>query len=73
MFLIFPAFANTVENTMLLGDILLRFPDITHDILKKNKEWDISLKWAISFVGETDILSENDSQLMHLVSTGSLP
>jgi len=62
------AFANTVENTMLLGDILLRFPDITHDILKKNKEWDISLKWAISFVGETDILSENDSQLMHLVS-----
>ena len=37
------ALANVLENTALFGDILLRLPDITHEVIK-NKRSDFILK-----------------------------
>ena len=32
------ALANVLENTALFGDILLRLPDITHEVIIKTKD-----------------------------------
>ena len=37
------ALANVLENTALFGDILLRLPDITHEVIE-NKRSDFILK-----------------------------
>lgn len=68
----FSAFANVAENTAFLGDVLLRFPDMAHSILKKNKEMDLTFKWSISFTNETGVYDGNDMKLLNLVRESAL-
>ena len=60
------------ENTAFFGDIVLRLPDITHDILKRNQEWDITLKWSVGFCNDTDLYEGTDRKLLHLVGISFL-
>ena len=63
------ALSLVIENTAMFGDILLRMPDITHTLLRANKEWDLLLKSSVGFVNGTGILQEVDGKLLHLVRT----
>ncbi|KAJ9596123.1 hypothetical protein L9F63_012707 [Diploptera punctata] len=62
------ALANTLENTALFGDVLLRLPDITHKILKSKPEWRELIQWSVAFVNKTNLLDKQTIKLMHLVS-----
>ena len=65
----FPAMSMIVENTVFFGDILLHLPDITHDLLKRNKQWDLMARWGISFCNDTRVYEESEVKLLNLVST----
>ncbi|KAI0219625.1 coiled-coil domain containing 134 [Lamellibrachia satsuma] len=61
-------FAHIVENTAFFGDLLLRLPDIIHDLLKRNHEWQILIHWSVAFANETGIYEQTDSKLLHLMA-----
>lgn len=46
------AMAQTIENTLYFGEMVLRLPDITHRIMKKHKEWQILIQWSWFFSKE---------------------
>ncbi|XP_065058216.1 coiled-coil domain-containing protein 134-like [Rhopilema esculentum] len=62
------ALALVVENTAFLGDMLLRLPDITHKILKRNKEWQIIVNWSVGFCNETGLFDNANEKLLSLVA-----
>jgi len=62
------ALSTILENTVFVGDILLRLPDITHDLLKVNQDWSISLHWGIGFCNDTAILTGPDTLLLHTMA-----
>ena len=64
----FLAFSNVAENTVFFGDLLLRLPDITSDILKRHKDWDLIIKWSVGFCNESNIFEKREMQLLSLVS-----
>ena len=57
---------------MFFGDLLLRLPDITADILKRHKDWDIIIKWSVGLCNESNIFEKREMKLLSLVSV-SLP
>lgn len=61
-------FAHIVENTVFFGDLLLRLPDMTHDLLKRNQEWRVIIHWSIGFANETGIYEKTDTKLLHLMA-----
>ena len=63
----FAVYAHVVENTAFFGDLLLRLPDIVHDLLKRNHEWHVMVHWSIAFANETGIYEKADAKLLHLV------
>ncbi|XP_066287080.1 coiled-coil domain-containing protein 134-like [Branchiostoma lanceolatum] len=56
------ALSRLLENVAFFGDILLRFPDMTHDVLKKHKEWGVIIEAAVVFCNQTQLYSEGVSQ-----------
>lgn len=62
------ALANVLENTALFGDILLRLPNVTHEVYRKSKEWELLARWSVSFCNETKVYDETDSKLLHLMA-----
>ena len=62
------AIGKIVENTALLGDVVLRLPDISHKIFSKNKEWELLTLWSLSFTNSTTIYDEVDSKLLNLMA-----
>lgn len=62
------AFSNTLENTAFFGDLVLRFPDIMHDIMKRTKEGDLAVRWGVSFCQESSIYTDNEAKLLNLMS-----
>lgn len=62
------AIGHIVENTALLGDVVLRLPDIAHKIFSKNKEWELLTLWSLSFTNSTTIYDEVDSKLLNLMA-----
>jgi hypothetical protein len=65
-----PALSNIAENTAFFGDLILRLPDITHNIFDRKKDWNILLGWSIGFCNSTGLFHGNDGKLLHLVSIG---
>ncbi|KAK2188577.1 hypothetical protein NP493_128g04022 [Ridgeia piscesae] len=61
-------FAHIVENTAFFGDLLLRIPDMTHDLLRRNHEWHVLIHWSIGFANETGIYEKADAKLLHLMA-----
>ena len=56
-----------VENTAFLGDLILRLPDIIHDILKRKKDWTLLAQWGVGFCEMANIYEEHDTRLLDLV------
>ncbi|XP_064637460.1 coiled-coil domain-containing protein 134-like [Lineus longissimus] len=62
------ALSNIAENTAFFGDLILRLPDITHNIFDRKKDWNILLGWSIGFCNSTGLFHGNDAQLLHLMA-----
>ena len=62
------AVSMIAENTAFFGDIVLRLPDIAHDILRRSQEWNIILKWSVGFCNDTEIYEARDKKLLHLMA-----
>lgn len=60
--------ALLMENTCLVSDILLRFPDYLHGRLKTNNAWSTLYKWCLGFVGETKLIDETTEKLLGLAA-----
>lgn len=63
----FPALSTILENTAFLGDIVLRLPDIAHELLDGNNDWKLLTHWAIDFTNDTRIFVDKDRQLVSMV------
>ncbi|XP_060595746.1 coiled-coil domain-containing protein 134-like isoform X2 [Ruditapes philippinarum] len=62
------AMSNVFENTAMFGDLILRLPDITHDIYDKNKHWEFLIGWAVWFSMESGVFQGPHEQLLSLMS-----
>ncbi|KAK7076992.1 hypothetical protein SK128_016002 [Halocaridina rubra] len=62
------ALSQTLENTAFMGELLLHLPDVTHNILKSNKPWELLFTWGIFFTSESKFLDKNTSKFIYLVS-----
>ncbi|XP_012541227.1 coiled-coil domain-containing protein 134 [Monomorium pharaonis] len=62
------ALSSILENTALLGDIVLHLPDITHRILKTQPGWNSTIHWSLSFVNQTrHLLNKSTITMFRLV------
>lgn len=61
------ALSTILENTAFLGDIVLRLPDIAHELLDNNDDWKQLIQWAIDFTNDTRIFVGKDQQLISMV------
>jgi len=61
------ALSSVLENTVFLGEIVLRLPDVTHALLRNKTEWQMTVRWAVEFSNDTKILSGSEDQLISLV------
>ncbi|XP_071489007.1 coiled-coil domain-containing protein 134-like [Diadema antillarum] len=57
-----------LENVAFVADIALRLPDVTHALLKKNKEWTDILQWAFLFAQDTGYYDDSHQALLNLAS-----
>jgi len=62
------ALVNILENTALIGEIILRLPDHTDQLMKKNNEWVTLTKWGITFSNSTELLDSGTVTLLNLVA-----
>ncbi|CAH8517389.1 unnamed protein product [Schistosoma turkestanicum] len=60
------AFALTFENTAILCDLVLRFPDVYHSHFDENNDISILLKWSINLLRESQLMSKLDENTLHL-------
>lgn len=63
------AFTLVVENTCLIGEVILYMPDMSAKILSKDKmDWKETLNWAIEFTkGVHDVIDPKTSKMLSLV------
>lgn len=60
--------STVLENTAFLGDIVLRLPDIAHELLDNNDDWKLLIQWAIDFTNDTHIFVGKDQQLVSMMA-----
>lgn len=63
------AMSKVFENTAMFGDLILRLPDITHDIYDRNKQWEFLIGWSVWFCMESGVFQGPHERLLKLVST----
>lgn len=62
------AFTLIVENTCLIGDLILHMPDMSEKILSKDKEWKEILDWAVQFtLSVPDVIDARTVKMLSLV------
>uniref|UniRef100_A0A8C9HV63 Coiled-coil domain containing 134 n=1 Tax=Piliocolobus tephrosceles TaxID=591936 RepID=A0A8C9HV63_9PRIM len=52
------AFSHVVENTAFFGDVVLRFPRIVHYYFDHNSNWNLLIRWGISFCNQTGVFDQ---------------
>lgn len=62
------AFSQTLENTAFMGEVLLHLPDITHDLLRDHKPWQLLFTWGVFFATQSKFLDKNTASFIYLVS-----
>lgn len=62
------AMSNVFENTAMFGDLILRLPDITHDIYHRHKHWEFLIGWAVWFSMESGVFQGPHEKLLTLMS-----
>ncbi|XP_063699749.1 coiled-coil domain-containing protein 134-like [Culicoides brevitarsis] len=61
------ALAFVLENTCLIGDLVLHFPDISYRILKGVRDWKPLFNWCINFAKKVDqIVDELSVRMLDL-------
>lgn len=60
-----------VENTAFFGDVVLRFPRIVHHCFDHNSNWNLLIRWGISFCNQSGVFDQGPhSPILSLVRTG---
>nr|BAE20987.1 unnamed protein product [Mus musculus] len=49
---------HVVENTAFFGDVVLRFPKIVHHYFDHNSNWNLLIRWGISFCNQTGVFDQ---------------
>lgn len=62
------ALSILLENTALVGDIILRSPDIMQPLLASQNDWLAILSWSLKFANQTNYLDEDTATLIQLVN-----
>lgn len=57
-----------LENTVFLGEIALRLPDVVHALLRNSSEWQMAVHWSIHFSNDTKILVGSELELLNLMA-----
>ncbi|KAF4023011.1 hypothetical protein G4228_014761 [Cervus hanglu yarkandensis] len=52
------AFSQVVENTAFFGDVVLRFPRIVHHYFDHNSNWNLLIRWGISFCNQSGVFDQ---------------
>ncbi|XP_024593225.1 coiled-coil domain-containing protein 134 [Neophocaena asiaeorientalis asiaeorientalis] len=52
------AFSQVVENTAFFGDVVLRFPRIVHHCFDHNSNWNLLIRWGISFCNQSGVFDQ---------------
>ncbi|KAJ8298158.1 hypothetical protein KUTeg_024689, partial [Tegillarca granosa] len=60
--------SKVLENTAMFGDMVLRLPDIIHDIYDRNKEWQILMAWGVWFCNESSVFQGPAYTLLNLMA-----
>ncbi|KAJ6636115.1 Coiled-coil domain-containing protein [Pseudolycoriella hygida] len=56
-----------LENTCLIGDLVLHLPDMSEQILTKDTQWKETLNWAIQFtLSVPDVIDAKTSKMLSL-------
>lgn len=62
------AFTLIVENTCLIGDMILHMPDMSEKILAKDRDWKDTLNWAVQFTQSVpDVIDAKTVRMLSLV------
>ncbi|VTJ57297.1 Hypothetical predicted protein [Marmota monax] len=63
------AFSHVVENTAFFGDVVLRFPRIVHHYFDHNSNWNLLIRWGISFCNQTGVFDQGThSRILSLMA-----
>ncbi|XP_075816220.1 coiled-coil domain-containing protein 134 [Microtus pennsylvanicus] len=63
------AFSHVVENTAFFGDVVLRFPKIVHYYFDRNSNWNLLIRWGISFCNQTGVFDQGPhSPILNLMA-----
>ncbi|CAH8583672.1 unnamed protein product [Heterobilharzia americana] len=66
LFFFSTAFALTFENTAVLCDLILRFPDAYHSKYSQINSVSNLLKWSFNLLRESKLMSKSDENVLHL-------
>ncbi|KAK4470818.1 hypothetical protein MN116_006336 [Schistosoma mekongi] len=59
-------FALTFENTAVLCDLILRFPDVYHVHFDQMNNITMLLKWSFELLRKSQLMNANDENILHL-------
>nr|XP_006812614.1 PREDICTED: coiled-coil domain-containing protein 134-like [Saccoglossus kowalevskii] len=62
------ALSSVLENTAFFGELLLRLPDISHDIYDKKSEWKDAMGWAVGFCEQSNVFEGIHYKMLNLMS-----
>uniref|UniRef100_A0A1B6FRC9 Coiled-coil domain-containing protein 134 n=1 Tax=Cuerna arida TaxID=1464854 RepID=A0A1B6FRC9_9HEMI len=61
------ALSLILENTALIGEMVLRLPEVVEPVLRSTSEWPVLLTWSLAFVNQTQLLDTSTTKLIYLV------
>lgn len=62
------AFTLIIENTCLIGDMVIQMPDMSETILSKDEQWKEILNWAVEFtLSVENVLDAKSEKMLALV------
>lgn len=63
-----------LENTAFFGDVLLRLPRIVHYYFDQNSNWNLLIRWGISFCNQSGVFDQGPhSPILNLVRLRGSP
>ncbi|XP_005097575.1 coiled-coil domain-containing protein 134 [Aplysia californica] len=60
--------SKVLENTAMFGDMVLRLPDLVHDLYDRQREWQLLLAWSYGFCTQSGAFEGPNEQLLHLMA-----
>ena len=53
-----------LENTSILGDVILQVPEISRRLMKTEKVWNSTIHWSLKFADQTKHLMDKQTVFM---------